>query len=55
MNYLQFVTWLKNVYKYKRFWKFLPNLQKTRLKFIFPDELSQTKFLDISVYFLGTP
>ena len=50
MNYLQFVTWLKNVYKYKRFWKFLPNL-----KFIFPDELSQTKFLDISVYFLGTP
>ena len=28
---------------------------KRLLKFIFPDELSQTKFLDISVYFLGTP
>ena len=27
---------------------------KRLLKFIFPDELSQTKFLDISVYFLGT-
>ena len=26
---------------------------KRLLKFIFPDELSQTKFLDISVYFLS--